>query len=400
MAPDPVPVAIVGAGPYGLAVAAHLGSLGVGHRIFGEPMEGWRQRMPPGMFLKSEGCASSISAPAAGSSLADFCAERGLDYADYWLPVPLATFVEYGLWFQVRLAPRVENARATSVRPRRGGLEVGLSTGEVVRARRVVVATGGWDYAHVPRVLRDLGPPLVSHASDYGDVGALAGRDVIVIGGGQSALETAALASEAGARVRVLVRGPRVAWNEGPEQTPPSTWRTRARRPPSRLGAGWRLWLASNWSPAFRHLPSQTRLRLVRTTLGPAGAWWLRQRVEEHVPVIVNAHVRSASAIDGTIRLSVVGADGPLQELVTEHVIAATGYRLDLSRLPFLERSTAIRLRTVGGAPRLSGVFESTIPGLHFVGLAAAPSFGPICRFVAGTYATAPRLARRLARAT
>jgi cation diffusion facilitator CzcD-associated flavoprotein CzcO len=392
------PVVIVGAGPYGLSLAAHLRPLGVPFRIFGEPMRSWRLDMPPGMYLKSEGCASSISAPGPGHELPDFCAERGIEYADYWRPVALETFVAYGLWFQERLVPEVEPRAVILVRPCRRGFDVALDDGETIRASRVVVASGAREWAHIPPPLRDLEPRLVSHSSAYGDLAPLAGRDVTVIGGGQSALETAALAQEAGARARVLVRRPRLEWNAGPGELP-STRRSRLRMPPSPLGAGWRLWLAANWAPTFRRLPPQTRVRLVRTTLGPAGAWWLRERVEGRLPVVLGARVGAAEAADGAVRLRIEGPDRRPADLVTEHVIAATGYRPDLGRLPFLERSTLARLRRVGGAPWLSGRFESTVPGLHFVGLAAAHSFGPVCRFVTGTAATSPRLARHLARA-
>ena len=391
------PVVIVGAGPYGLALAAHLHPLRVPFRIFGEPMGSWRRNMPPGMYLKSEGCASSISAPRSGHALSDFCAEHGVEYADYWHPVALSTFTSYGLWFQERLVPEVEVEDVTLVRPRGSGFEVGLAGGEMVRASRVVVASGAGEYAYVPSVLRELGPEHASHSSAYGDLGPLGGRDVVVIGGGQSALETAALAEEAGARARVLVRRPQVEWNAGPGELP-ATWRRRLRMPASTLGAGWRLWLSANWAPAFRYLPPETRMRLVRTTLGPAGAWWLRDRVENRLPVILGARILSAEVAAGAVRLGVEGSDGA-GDVVADHVIAATGYRPDVGRLPFLERPTMVRIRRVGGAPRLSSQFESTVPGLHFVGLAAAHSFGPVCRFVAGTAATAPRLARHLARA-
>jgi hypothetical protein len=389
-------VVVVGAGPYGLSLAAHLRAWGVGFRIFGETMASWRRHMPRGMFLKSEGCASSISAPEPGFTLADFCAERGLDYAPYWAPVPLTTFTEYGRWYQERLVPEVEPGPVTLVRPRGRGFEVHLADGRAVPARRIVVATGLAGFARVPAALRGLDPALVTHSSAHDDLTPFAGRDLTVIGAGQSALETAALASEAGAEARVIVRRSRVEWNAGPDQAP-RTWRQRARMPASTLGAGWRLWLAANWSPAFRFLPAETRMRLVATTLGPAGGWWLRERVEGRVPVLLGTTVRSAECVDGGVRLTVVEPGG-VREVMTERVVAATGYRPDVGRLPFLERTALARLRRVGGAPRLSAGFESTVPGLHFVGLAAAHSFGPVCRFVAGTEATAPRLARELAR--
>src|ERR1700760_1616078 len=82
-------VAIIGAGPYGLSIAAHLRAAGVDFRIFGKPMGFWRDHMPDGMHLKSEGFASSLSEPSGKFTLGAFCKERGLDYADLGSPVPL-----------------------------------------------------------------------------------------------------------------------------------------------------------------------------------------------------------------------------------------------------------------------------------------------------------------------
>jgi cation diffusion facilitator CzcD-associated flavoprotein CzcO len=90
---DAVDVAIVGAGPYGLSVAAHLRGAGVSYRQFGLPMHLWRDAMPRGMFLKSQGFASNLSDPERSHTLEAFCAKTGRPYASYGLPVALDTFV-------------------------------------------------------------------------------------------------------------------------------------------------------------------------------------------------------------------------------------------------------------------------------------------------------------------
>src|SRR5437764_10189158 len=95
-----VDVAIIGAGPYGLSVAAHLRARGIDHRIFGEPMAAWRNHMPPGMHLKSDGDSSDLSDLGATYRLADFCAERRFDHDGRLVPVSLENFVAYGLAFQ------------------------------------------------------------------------------------------------------------------------------------------------------------------------------------------------------------------------------------------------------------------------------------------------------------
>src|SRR5215471_11637269 len=93
-------VAIIGAGPYGLSIAAHLQALGVEYRIFGKPMDTWLTRMPKGMRLKSEGFASSLSDAKSEFTLREYCKTEGFPYADIGLPVPLKTFTSYGLEFQ------------------------------------------------------------------------------------------------------------------------------------------------------------------------------------------------------------------------------------------------------------------------------------------------------------
>jgi cation diffusion facilitator CzcD-associated flavoprotein CzcO len=390
-------VAIVGAGPYGLAVAAHLRSRGVGFRIFGDPMGSWRHNMPAGMFLKSEGSASSISDPARSHTLGRYCADHGLPYADAGLPVPIGTFVSYGLWFARTLVPDLEQVQVSRIAPSGGAFEVSLATGETMRARAVVVASGLTDYAHIPSSLAGLPSELVSHPSEHADLSRFAGRDVTVVGAGQSALESAALLHEAGASVRVLVRRPEIEWNSGPPRTE-RRLRERMRMPGSGLGNGWSLWLSANAAPMFRHCPAGTRIRLVRETLGPAGAWWLRERLDDGVPMHLATRVESASVRDGRAHLRLANGDGP-REVATDHVLAATGYRPDVSRIPFLAPDLAGRLRRVGGAPALSARFESSVPGLHFVGLSAAHTFGPVCRFVVGSEFTARRLSRHLAHA-
>jgi thioredoxin reductase len=393
--PD-VDVAIVGSGPYGLSIAAHLAAHGVDHRIFGRPMRAWQAHMPAGMFLKSEGFASNLSDPDGRLTLGVHCAEQGLEYGDYAVPVPLRTFVSYGLAFQERSVPNLETSDVVALGATTGGFRLRLITGEEVQARRVVLAVGVGHFAHVPGVLANLGPELASHSSAHADLSTFKGQDVAVIGAGQSALETAALLHEHDADVRVLVRGSSVAWNPDPA-VQPRPLPQRLRRPMSGLGPGLRPWFYSTRPNLFYYLPYANRVHAVRTTLGPAGAWWLRERVLGRLPILLGHTVRAAQVQGGCVRLHVENGDGPT-ELICDHVIAGTGYRVDLRRLTFLEPALLERIRHIGQAPVLSPSFESSIPGLYFVGLAAANQFGPVMRFVHGAGFTARRLSAKLTR--
>ncbi|MGV9990062.1 FAD-dependent oxidoreductase [Streptomyces sp. NPDC003374] len=397
------PVTVIGAGPFGLSTAAHLRARGIPVRVFGEPMVSWRDHMPAGMVLKSTPAASTIDCPQPGHTLADYCDAAGIRrlVTDEDL-IPVETFIAYGEWFQDRLVPGLERVRVVSADRRPGGgFELKLDSGEQFAARAVVVATGLSGLAHLPAELAAAAPDgpaptgPVSHSSQHHDLSVFAGKELIVVGAGQSALETAVLAAEAGARVRVVSRGRgKVAFGAPP-------WRQPRLRPESPFGRAWSLWALSYYPHPYRHLPARTRHYLVRRVLGPLGAWWLRDRFEGTVAVQeVSRVVRAeAGAGGGGAALTVRTLGGRTQELTADHVIAATGYRVDIAAMGFLGHELRTELAVSRGAPELGAGYVSSVPGLYFTGLPAAASYGPVMRFVCGTEFASPRLARHLAAA-
>ncbi|MFH8345886.1 FAD-dependent oxidoreductase [Streptomyces sp. NPDC018045] len=402
------PVAVIGAGPYGLSTAAHLRARGVPVRVFGRPMVSWRAHMPAGMLLKSTPAASTIDAPQAGHTLQDFCAAAGgRHYESDWDIVPVETFVRYGEWFQERLVPDLEQVRVVSVDRRSGGpgrrpdgFELKLDSGEQFRARAVVVATGLTGFARLPRALAAAVPDgpsptgPVSHSSQHRDLSVLADRDVIVVGAGQSALESAVLLAESGARsVRVVARGrTAVGFGAPPDRQP-------RLRPTSPFGNAWSLYAFTYHAGGFRHLPAPARRYLVRRVLGPLGAWWLRDRFVGRVQVTAGRRIVRARVEDGRPVLTLRGPDGRTGELAADHVLAATGYRVDLAAMDFLGQGLRTGITVSGGGPRLDAGFGSSVPGLHFTGLPAAASFGPVMRFVCGTEFASRRVAAAVAAA-
>jgi FAD-dependent urate hydroxylase len=395
---DAVEVAIVGAGPYGLSLAAHLRKAGVSVRQFGLPMQLWRDFMPEGMFLKSQGFASNLSDPEGTHTLEAFCKATGRPYASYGLPVPLDTFVAYGQWFRDELVPDVEEVLVTDVARADGGFGVSLANSEQVRARKVVVAIGVEAFAHVPEPLSALPSSVCTHSSAHADLGAFRGQEVIVVGAGQSALESAALLHENGARVQLVARTDKLAWNGAPLPLDRPLL-SRLKEPESGLGSGWATWLYSNQPGLFRRLPRSTRVYRARTALGPAGASWLRSRVEGQFPALTGHSVTWARMQDGGARLGLARADGSSREVAADHVIAATGYRTDLTRLPFLDDRMLSSLQTVAGTGSsvVGRDYQTTIPGLYVIGPAVAPTMGPVMRFVYGARHAAPTVARQLA---
>ncbi|MGW5851347.1 NAD(P)-binding domain-containing protein [Streptomyces sp. NPDC055254] len=383
---------VVGAGPYGLSIAAHAAGAGLDVRVLGRPMASWRDHMPRGMFLKSEPWSSNLSAPDGRHTLAEYCATRGLA-AEHGTPLPIGTFSAYGTWFARHAAPEVEEVTVTDVTPQGEGFRIRTAEGPPLLARTVALAVGVMPFVHIPRALRDLPPDHSSHSTGHQDLSRFAGREVAVLGAGQAALETAVLLAEAGALPSLVARSSRLNWNTVPEPLARPALRS-LRAPHSGLGTGWRSWAWSELPGAVRRLPAPTRERIVATALGPAGAWWLRDRFERQVPALLGHRLHRAVAVGGRIRLGLRAPAGESVVLDTAHVIAATGFAPDLARLELLDAGLRDGLATVGstGAPELSLGFESSWPGLFFAGLLAAPSFGPSMRFVHGAGFTAGRL--------
>ncbi|PRW62328.1 FAD-dependent oxidoreductase [Actinopolyspora mortivallis] len=381
---ETVDVAVVGAGPYGLSLAAHLRAAGVSHRQFGVPLNLWRTAMPRGMYLKSQGFACSLSDPHASHTLETFCRETGRVYAHIGVPVSLDTFLEYGTWFERNHAPDVEQVLVDRLRRTGDRYELELTDGRTASARNVVVATGVEHFVRMPDVLAELPAHLSSHASAHVDLGVFRDREVAVLGAGQSALETAALLRESGASVRIVARRGRIAWNGLPPAEERSL-RSRLREPEAGLGTGWATWFYSEHPELFRFLPPATRVRLARTALGPAGAWWLRDRVDGKIPMLLQREVEWADPTGDRVRLG-LRRGSETSTLSVDHVISATGYRPDLGRLSFLSPELRAGVSTLDRTPRVGSDYQSSVPGLFFVGPAVAPSFGPVMRFVYGAH--------------
>jgi len=390
-------VAIVGAGPYGLAAGAHLRARGLDVVVFGRTMSSWREAMPSGMLLRSEISASSISCPEAGTTLAEYLGRTGgLTGADTGR-VPVERFIDYGTWFansQLADARRDEMIRCLA--RHEGTFRLLLDSGETVHARSVVMAAGHRMHARTPEQLQRVAveSDLVSHASAHADLGQFRGRRVAVIGSGQSALETVALLHENGATAVLIARRAAVEWDSPPRG---ETMLYRLRRPSSGLGRGWPKRLLEGHAEFVRPLPTQCRHYLLGAVLGPSGAYWLRDRVEPCVEVHTDSQVASAEVARDRVQLRLATSTGESECIEVDHVLSATGYCFDLNRLDFLDPGLRDDIHTVGGFPHLSSHLESSVPGLYFAGLAAGGTFGPVMRFVCGTEFAAPRVAGSIA---
>jgi cation diffusion facilitator CzcD-associated flavoprotein CzcO len=380
-------VAIIGAGPYGLSAAANLRAVD-SLRIagFGETMSFWEKQMPRGMLLRSPYVACDIGDPHGHYSLPMY--ERAIS-APAESPVPLTHFVDYGRWVQRAVLPDLRGDRVEQISRNGNGFNLRLAGGEKLHADRVVVAAGIADFKHYPEQFRGLSRTLVSHCSEHDDLGVFRGASVLVVGAGQSALESAALLSEAGAAVEIAARASMVNWLS-------RRWHhnlgliSRMVYAPAEVGpAGISRFVSAPL--LFRGLPRRTQNWMTRRSLRPAGSGWLPARLGE-VKIQMGVDVTAVSESGG--RLSVTFSDGGIREF--DHVLLGTGYSVDVARYPFLSPELVQALETVGGFPVLGRGFESSVDGLHFLGAPAAWSFGPLMRFVAGTTFAGNELARAI----
>jgi thioredoxin reductase len=391
--PSATDVVIIGAGPNGLALAAHLAALGVPHRIFGSPMQTWID-LPKGMSLKSLGFATTIPMPG-GQTFPEYCRARGLE--DYE-PIEFQTLAGYGLELQRKFVPHVENTLVSNLERTGSEFLITLATGQRVHARRVVVAVGLGYFPRIPAPLDLLPADRVEHTWGRKNFDSFAGKDVVVIGGGSSALETAVLLHEHGARVRVVARSDAPFSLRGPRE-----WERRLidriRVPVSSLGHGRENWVLQHVPWLMHYFPAKKRLRFTSRHLGPHSAWWLRDRAEGKFPIYTYTSLVGARMQDGRIVLTVNEHGVGEHTIATDSVVAGTGYEVDLSRVPFMSPKLVCDIRLWERMPRLSRHFESSVKGLYFIGPIAAESFGPLVRFIAGTEYTvgvvAPHLARR-----
>jgi len=387
--PDATQIAIIGAGPYGLAAAAHLRAVGHETVSFGDPMTFWETNMPVGMLLRSSWRASSIANPTRALNLDTYERELGKGLARR---LPLNDFIAYAHWFRERVIPDCDTRKVVRVDSGPGGFALTLEDGGALHARRVVVAAGIAPFAAIPKQFTGLPAELISHSSAVRDVAAFSGQRVVVVGGGQSALEDTALLREAGADVELVARAPSVRWLE-PDLEEAGRVQQLIRdikHPPTDVGPPGLNWIAGA-PDVFRRMPRSTQPEIGIRCMRPAASAWLKSRVAD-VPLTTGRFVTSAAAAGRGLRLTL--DDGSRREV--DHAVLATGYRVDVSKYSFLAPELVRSLRLVGGYPQLTTGLESSIPGLHFLGAPAASTFGPVMRFITGTWYCGPALQRKI----
>ncbi len=380
---------VVGAGPYGLSVAAHLRHAGVATRVFGEPMTFWRNNMPRGMLLRSPWRATHLSDPDNALSLDAYASTHSVDAKER---LPLETFIAYGEWFQQHAVPDVDRRAVRQIEAMRDGFHLTLDDGETVDTNRVIIATGLRNQEYRPLPFKDVPVTLASHTSQHPDLSVFRGKRVAVIGRGQSACESAALLAESGAEVEIISRGD-IHWlgiaASGATQNTFARSLREALASPSEVGPFPLSWLVE-MPGVIRHMPAALREEFSRRCLKAAASGWLKPRFAK-VRCNPGRTILAARALGDRIAL-----DLDVGERVFDRVLLGTGYRVDIARLGILGPQLLDRIVRAEGSPLLRPGFESSVPKLHFVGSYAVKSFGPLLRFIAGAPYAASAVAQSL----
>jgi FAD-dependent urate hydroxylase len=387
-------VIVLGAGPYGLAAGNHLKQIrGLDVRVFGDPMSFWAKTMPKGMFLRSNWTATQIADPTHMLTLENYQSENGNHLTT---PVPLDRFVQYGLWYQRRALPDLDRRMISRVESESKGFRVTLNDGETLTAKRVVVAAGIGSFTRRPAEFASLPSHLASHTSEHADLAVFAGKTVLVVGGGQSALESAALLHENGAAAEVVARTPKINWLQG--------WASKTLHHGLGKVTNRVLYAPTDVGPAgisqlmarpdlLKKLPRSLQNKLRIRSVRPAGARWLVDRLKD-VPIRLNTSVSSFSVTGDKIAIRL--SDGTSR--TADHLLMGTGYRVDVSKYAFLSPGIVSSLKTLNGFPLLSEGMETSVPGLHILGAPGIWTFGPLLQFVSGTHYACKSLARVVSR--
>jgi cation diffusion facilitator CzcD-associated flavoprotein CzcO len=383
-------VVVVGAGPYGLTAAAHLKGQGLRVASFGRPLELWLKHMPRGMNLRSHWWATNLSDPGKKYSFDRFFKLKGYKKVH---PLPASIFIEYALWFQQQAVPEVDETYVSSIERENGHFTLTLEDGRIVNATAVVMAIGLYYYANRPAEFANFSPDLVSHSFEHGgDFGKFKGQTIVVVGGGQSAVENSALLHEGGANVHLVVRRS-ISWLE-PDRSAERSLIEKLRAPEAGIAPGWKNWILEYLPYLFYRFPQVRKDRYLKNNYAAAASDWLLGRVPGKVHLHEHQKIEKIEEKDGGAEVTL--SDG--QKIQADHIMLATGYQVNLERLNMLASSLRAQIQADNNIPILNPWFESSVPGLYFIGLSSIRAFGPLYRFVVGTRAASQRVAAGVAR--
>ncbi|GCE25374.1 hypothetical protein KDA_08580 [Dictyobacter alpinus] len=384
-------VIVVGAGPYGLTTAAHLIGKGLNVAIFGKPMELWAKHMPQGMYLRSHWWATSLSDPQKKYSFARYLKMKHI-HNPY--PVPIKLFLDYAFWFQKNAVPNVDETYVTSVQRENGRFIVTLEDGRVAQAKSVIMAVGVYYFSRRPAEFNGFPQELVSHSFDHGDYSQFKDKKMMIVGCGQCAVEYAALLLEDGQAAEVhLVARRKINWLGRDRHDERSLWE-KIQAPSAGIAPGWENWVLEYMPYLFYRFAQPKKDRFINSNYQAAASDWLRDRVLGKVNIHEHTTIKEMKEQDNklTVRLS------DDQQLQIDHVLLGTGYEVKAQNLTMIDPTLLEQIQTDNNIPVLNHWFESSVPGLYFIGLSSVRAFGPLYRFVVGAKAAGKRVAAGAAR--
>lgn len=366
-------VVIVGAGPYGLSVAAFLQKLDVSYVVVGRPMEFWQSHMPESMFIRTKIEYSSFCDPAGRFTIEQYAKEKDVPLS---YPMPRPVFVDYGNWFIQQTGIAIAETHVARIAKADDHFAVVLEDGERLQAESVVIAVGIM-YAHyMPEHLAPLPKRWVSHTSMHTTYAPFAGQHVAVLGGGQSAWEAAVLLHQAGAEPELIYR--------------------RERRIPEPGSVNQ---LLRQLSYEYYDLPDSEKEKYRHQYDIPHVSNFLAEMAAGKIPEHPSTAVEEAVVEKDGLCLRLKNLrHGTVSEMTVDHLICATGYRYDVARLPFLDERLMDRIAVRDGYPVLDRHFQSTCEGIYFVGPSAYASFGPSYRVMSGIPHTCHMLSKQFSK--
>jgi cation diffusion facilitator CzcD-associated flavoprotein CzcO len=375
---------IIGAGPFGLAMAAYAAHRQLDYRLIGTPMEFWKSNMPAGMYLRS-GCDWHLD-PLGVDTIESFLKTQSLTAAEAE-PLSLEFYLRYARWFEQRkgIEPLPLSLRRLDYSAPTERFEAVTEDERVITAKKVVIAIGFNYFKDLPADLAQRVPPgRLSHTCDFVAFEPLCGRRCLIIGGRQSAFEWAALIREAGAAaVHVSHRHDSPAFK-------PSDWSWVGPLVDKTAGdATWfRKLSAAGQEEIRQRLWAEGRLKVEP---------WLEARIRNNAvnlwprTQLVSCIERSDGALAATLDNG--------ETLIVDQVIAATGYRVDIERIPFIAAGNLLeQLAMRNGFPELDEHFQTNVPGLYMTSMPAVQDFGPFWGFTIAAPVSAQIIGRQLLR--
>jgi cation diffusion facilitator CzcD-associated flavoprotein CzcO len=375
-----IPLLIIGAGPFGLAMSAHAKHLGIDHIVVGKTMEFWKENMPEGMLLRSD-CHWHLD-PENEHTINKFLELNGLTYNDVE-PLSVQFYLSYVQWFIEKKQIEVLETYVQKLDEDADGFTAYLDNGTTIHAKFVVIAMGLQYFQFVPvALMKDLPQSSYTHSSDFVDMKSMKNKRVLILGGRQSAFEWAALLNEAGAKTVYL------SYRHDTPQFTQSDW----------------AWVnpmvdhiaeEPSW---FRKLSLQEQENISkrlwaegRLKLEP----WLAKRIKkENIKLLPSTRLLSCVRIESG-ELKIMFDKAP--NITADHIILATGFKVNIHNLPFLAAGNILsKLSINNDHPAIDEYFQTNIPGLFITSMAASQDFGPFFGFTIAVRTSAKLIGKRI----